>query len=103
MVEAGPRSESTNRRDRNGNINLRDHHNRQCAGDQDDADDVNTFKILVSTDNHLGFNEECPIRGDDSFVSFEEVLQLAQKEQVRAEAMEIRLSGFEKCSQKTFS
>ncbi|XP_075241781.1 uncharacterized protein LOC142336755 [Convolutriloba macropyga] len=82
MVEAGPRSESANRRDRNGNINIRDHHNRQCAGDQDDADDVNTFKILVSTDNHLGFNEECPIRGDDSFVSFEEVLQLAQKEQV---------------------
>jgi double-strand break repair protein MRE11 len=49
------------------------------AGQPDEKD---TFKILVSTDNHLGFNDECPTRADDSFNAFEEVLQLAVSQQV---------------------
>ncbi|CDF35204.1 unnamed protein product [Chondrus crispus] len=35
------------------------------------------IKILISTDNHLGYLEKDPVRGDDSFRVFEEVLQLA--------------------------
>ena len=37
---------------------------------------------MVATDNHLGYMEKDPIRGNDSFVSFEEILQCAAKEQV---------------------
>lgn len=37
----------------------------------------NVLKILVSTDNHLGFGEKDPVRGEDSFTAFEEVLQCA--------------------------
>ncbi|KNH06071.1 endo/exonuclease Mre11 [Perkinsela sp. CCAP 1560/4] len=37
-----------------------------------------TVRILLTSDNHLGFLENDPIRGDDSFVSFDECLNLAQ-------------------------
>ncbi|KAJ3277861.1 Double-strand break repair protein mre11a, partial [Borealophlyctis nickersoniae] len=43
------------------------------------SDDLNTFKILLATDNHVGYMEKDPIRGQDSFNSFEEVLKLAQE------------------------
>lgn len=35
------------------------------------------MRILVATDNHLGYLERDPIRGDDSFNSFEEILKYA--------------------------
>ncbi|EGC34567.1 hypothetical protein DICPUDRAFT_34779, partial [Dictyostelium purpureum] len=37
----------------------------------------NVMRILVATDNHLGYLERDPIRGDDSFNSFEEILKYA--------------------------
>ena len=37
-----------------------------------------TFRILVSTDNHLGYKENHPIRGNDSFDAFEEVVQIGK-------------------------
>ena len=40
----------------------------------------NTFKFLVTTDNHLGFMERDARRGDDSFVTFEECLRAAKVE-----------------------
>lgn len=47
-------------------------------------EDVNnsTMRILVATDNHLGYLEKDPIRGEDSFVTFEEILQCATREKV---------------------
>ncbi|EPY23286.1 double-strand break repair protein MRE11 [Strigomonas culicis] len=42
--------------------------------------DADTFKFLLSTDNHLGFAERDPRRGDDSFTTFEEVLRAARVE-----------------------
>ncbi|KAH7101215.1 DNA repair exonuclease [Auriculariales sp. MPI-PUGE-AT-0066] len=36
-----------------------------------------TFKILLATDNHIGYNERDPIRGQDSINTFEEILQIA--------------------------
>jgi double-strand break repair protein MRE11 len=44
--------------------------------------DEDTFKILLATDVHLGYGEANPIRENDSFKSFEEILQIAEKEQV---------------------
>jgi len=47
--------------------------------------DANTFRIFVSTDNHLGFAEDSkyPPRADDSFRAVEEVLTNAKKYQAR--------------------
>jgi len=43
------------------------------------AVDANTFRIFISTDNHLGYHEkhEYPPRQDDSFRAVEEVLKNA--------------------------
>jgi double-strand break repair protein MRE11 len=46
--------------------------------DQDD-----TIRILVATDNHIGYLERDPIRGQDSINTFKEILQLAVKHDVR--------------------
>jgi hypothetical protein len=49
----------------------------------EDADE-NTLRIMLSTDNHLGYAERDPIRGMDSFAAFEEVLYLAKEYKVRS-------------------
>jgi len=49
-----------------------------------------TFKILVATDNHLGYLEKDPVRGDDSFNAFEEILQQAVKSEVKHRKKEER-------------
>ncbi|KAH8112242.1 DNA repair exonuclease [Phellopilus nigrolimitatus] len=41
-----------------------------------------TIKILLATDNHIGYLERDPIRGRDSINTFEEILQLAVKHDV---------------------
>ena len=48
--------------------------------------DESTLRIMVSTDNHLGYAERDPIRGDDSFAAFEEVLLLAKRHNVSYKA-----------------
>jgi double-strand break repair protein MRE11 len=45
--------------------------------------DSNTLRIMVSTDNHLGYLERDPVRGNDSFAAFEEVLLLSKRHKVR--------------------
>ncbi|KAJ1639356.1 Metallo-dependent phosphatase-like protein [Pavlovales sp. CCMP2436] len=42
-------------------------------------DPDSTFKVMVASDVHLGYLEKDPVRGDDSFLAFEEVLQRAQE------------------------
>jgi len=42
-------------------------------------DDPDTLRILLSTDNHLGYAERDPVRGNDSFAAFEEVLYTAKR------------------------
>ncbi|KDQ54153.1 hypothetical protein JAAARDRAFT_209590 [Jaapia argillacea MUCL 33604] len=41
-----------------------------------------TIRIMLATDNHIGYNERDPIRGQDSINSFKEILQLAVKHDV---------------------
>ncbi|XP_059564107.1 double-strand break repair protein MRE11 isoform X3 [Myotis daubentonii] len=48
----------------------------------DALDDENTFKILVATDIHLGFMEKDAVRGNDTFVTLDEILRLAQENKV---------------------
>ncbi|KAJ3367557.1 meiotic recombination [Allomyces arbusculus] len=38
-----------------------------------------TITMLIATDNHLGYMEKDPIRGDDSIRAFEEILKIAHK------------------------
>ncbi|KAJ1113295.1 hypothetical protein NDU88_001548 [Pleurodeles waltl] len=45
-------------------------------------DDDSTFKILIATDIHLGYMEKDAVRGNDSFVTFDEILRLAQEHEV---------------------
>lgn len=50
--------------------------------EEDEDPDASTLKVLLSTDNHLGYLERDPIRGRDSFAAFEEVLSLARRHEV---------------------
>ena len=52
------------------------HNNDRATWHNDDPD---TCRILLSTDNHLGYAERDSIRGMDSFAAFEEVLYLGQR------------------------
>ncbi|XP_028144548.1 double-strand break repair protein MRE11 [Diabrotica virgifera virgifera] len=49
---------------------------------QNNISDDDVFKILVATDIHLGYAEENPVRGHDTFDTFEEILQHAVKNEV---------------------
>jgi double-strand break repair protein MRE11 len=49
---------------------------------QDESDESDTIKCLIITDNHVGYLERDPVRGDDSFRTFEECLQIARREDV---------------------
>lgn len=40
------------------------------------------MKILITSDNHLGFKETDPIRADDTFNTFDEILTIARNENV---------------------
>jgi double-strand break repair protein MRE11 len=39
---------------------------------------ADTIRILVATDNHVGFNERDPVRGDDSWKTFHEIMCIAK-------------------------
>lgn len=43
---------------------------------------ADTIRMLISTDNHVGYAERDPIRGDDSWKSFHEVMCLAKEHDV---------------------
>lgn len=44
----------------------------------EDVDDPDAFRILIATDNHVGYNEKDKVRGNDALNSFEEILQIAK-------------------------
>ncbi len=53
------------------------------ASEHDARDDsANRMKILLATDIHLGYMEKDAIRGNDSLVTFEEILELAKENDV---------------------
>jgi double-strand break repair protein MRE11 len=51
-------------------------HNRQSLNTMPHS---NVFRIMVFTDNHCGYLETDPIRGEDSFLAFEEALRFARE------------------------
>lgn len=48
------------------------------------AADIDTLRILVATDSHLGYLEKDEIRRHDSFNSFDEICSIASQRQVCA-------------------
>lgn len=44
--------------------------------------DSDTIRILVATDSHVGYEERDAIRKDDSWRSFDEIMQLAKSQDV---------------------
>lgn len=44
--------------------------------------EADTIRILVATDNHVGFEERDAIRKDDSWQTFDEVMNIAREEDV---------------------
>ena len=44
--------------------------------------EADTIRILVATDNHVGYSERDPVRGDDSWRSFHEIMCLARERDV---------------------
>ncbi|CAG8665398.1 13979_t:CDS:2, partial [Dentiscutata heterogama] len=47
-----------------------------------DEDSNDCISILIATDNHLGYLENDPIRGQDSLNTFREILQIAKQNDV---------------------
>ncbi|ODA80566.1 hypothetical protein RJ55_03525 [Drechmeria coniospora] len=47
-----------------------------------DTSEADTIRILVATDSHVGFEERDAIRKDDSWRTFDEVLNIARKQDV---------------------
>ncbi|XP_043114342.1 double-strand break repair protein MRE11 isoform X3 [Puntigrus tetrazona] len=45
-------------------------------------DDEDTFKILIATDIHLGYLEKDAIRGNDTFITFDEIMKQAVQNEV---------------------
>ena len=54
--------------------------------------DDSIIRIMVSTDNHLGFMEKDPVRCNDSFAAFEEVCNVTAYIEIRALIISLSLS-----------
>ncbi|KAG2375246.1 hypothetical protein C9374_009869 [Naegleria lovaniensis] len=46
---------------------------------EEPMDEKDILRILITTDNHVGFNERDPVRKEDSFIIFEEIMQYAHR------------------------
>ncbi|KAI9365226.1 Metallo-dependent phosphatase-like protein [Pilaira anomala] len=49
---------------------------------EEEDNNENAFRILIATDNHIGYLETDPVRGQDSFITFEEILKIAKVQEV---------------------
>jgi hypothetical protein len=63
-----------NNNDGDEDLHREDDEDRPIVEDPDD----DTIRVMISTDNHLGYAENDLSRGNDSFAALEEVLYLAK-------------------------
>lgn len=54
----------------------------RSADASSERNEEDIFNILIATDIHLGYAEDDPVRGPDTFETLEEILQIAATEQV---------------------
>jgi Calcineurin-like phosphoesterase len=57
---------------------ISEQHNQEAPGLYVEDPDDDTLRIMLSTDNHVGYAESDNVRGNDSFAALEEVLYLAK-------------------------
>ena len=58
--------------------------------------DADVMRIMIATDNHLGYMEKDPIRRNDSFEAFEEIFQQVRLK-VRVRIWKGTGSGYGRC------
>ena len=59
-----------------------DQASKQVSQIDEDIREEDILRILITSDNHLGYCERDSIRRDDSFITFEEILQIANEKKV---------------------
>ena len=55
------------------------------------------IRIMLATDNHIGYLERDPVRGQDSINTFREILQLAVKHDVSSYLVFFRGQRLQSC------
>ena len=71
-------SHISNHDDRETSNLINEHHEKETTNLYVEDPDEDTIRIMLSTDNHLGYAENDTVRGNDSFAALEEVLYLAK-------------------------
>ena len=71
-------SHISNHDDRETSNLINEHHQQETTNLYVEDPDEDTIRIMLSTDNHLGYAENDTVRGNDSFAALEEVLYLAK-------------------------
>lgn len=67
------------------------------SADHEERSDVeDMMKILVATDNHIGYMEKDQVRFNDSLEAFEEVLKVAKSENVSESSANYIKAGIQK-------
>ena len=77
--------QSTKQKTEHGNLGLSPHSIPAfglCTPTHQHRSDPDTFRIMIATDNHVGYAERDQVRGEDSFLAFEEILQHAVHQRV---------------------
>lgn len=64
--------------DRETSNMIHEHHQKEKESLYIEDPDQDTIRIMLSTDNHVGYAENDTVRGNDSFAALEEVLYLAK-------------------------
>ncbi|KAL3914561.1 MAG: hypothetical protein SGILL_006055 [Bacillariaceae sp.] len=64
--------------DRETSNMIHEHHQQETTNLYVEDPDEDTLRVMLSTDNHLGYAENDTVRGNDSFAALEEVLYLAK-------------------------
>lgn len=57
---------------------ISEQHHQEAQGLYVEDPDDDTVRIMLSTDNHVGYAEDDNVRGNDSFAALEEVLYIAK-------------------------
>lgn len=60
-----------------------------------EADDI--IKIMLATDNHIGYMERDPVRGQDAINTFKEILELAVKYEASIIVSLLRVRALKTC------
>lgn len=76
------RAVSRDHRDSSTHHNDTDSQTLEADQEHEPTEAESTIRILIASDNHIGFAERDPVRGNDSYDSFREVMEIAKAQDV---------------------